>query len=411
MYCAHQRSARRLVEQVRALAHHHADIGDGALVDEVGVVPRHPVEVLARRLQPAAVLAHAVLAADDVVIRHHAAGQRLVEPHLLFLRRLVHVAPARRAGGPGGRHVGGHLALLHGVADAALQRAAPDGRIVAAAALVVALEPLAEFAELHQVGGGANAAAQVGEVEVRRLLLLGDGIVELPQIDGALVELVPVGDGARRRQVPALFAVADRQRAERRPGVGEQAVHVVERVDLLHDGRHVVGHVGGEHAGAEQPRILGVMHGVALRVALEPLGVRLHGVLPVEVGAHARDHVHAALLGGGAAVAEEIAVAEEFALPVERHLGLIERQDAGDAHHARHRSSGWPSSRPTARRRARPGSCSVMLVWPRRRILRCQGTAGSAADSRSVAIRAAGATMKSRRFMFMMVPRALVAPP
>ena len=136
-----------------------------------------------------------------------------------------------------------------------------------------------------------------------------------------------------RRQVPALFAMADGQAAQRRPGVGEHAVHVVERVDLPHDGRHVIGHVGGEHAGAEQPRVLGVMHDVALRVALEPLRMRLDGVFPIEVGTHARDHVQPALLGGGAAVAEEIAVAEVLAFPVERHLGLVERQDAGDAHH------------------------------------------------------------------------------
>mgnify|MGYP003693994087 CR=1 FL=1 len=41
------------------------------LFDEVGIVFSHPVEVFARRLQPAAILAHAVLAADDVVIRDH----------------------------------------------------------------------------------------------------------------------------------------------------------------------------------------------------------------------------------------------------------------------------------------------------------------------------------------------------
>ena len=59
----------------------------------------------------------------------------------------------------------------------------------------------------------------------------------------------------------------------------------------------------------------------------------LHRVFPIEVGTHARDHVHAALLGGGAALAEEIASAEELALPVVRHLGLVERQNAGDADH------------------------------------------------------------------------------
>ena len=92
----HERSARRLVEQVRPLAHHHAQIGDRALIDEVGVVLGHPVEIFVRRLQPAAVLPHSVLAADDVVIRHHARGQRLVKPHPFFLLRLVDVAPAGR---------------------------------------------------------------------------------------------------------------------------------------------------------------------------------------------------------------------------------------------------------------------------------------------------------------------------
>ena len=40
---------------------------------------------------------------------------------------------------------------MHGVAYTPLQRAAPDRRIVSAAALVVALEPLADFAELHEI--------------------------------------------------------------------------------------------------------------------------------------------------------------------------------------------------------------------------------------------------------------------
>ena len=71
---------------------------------------------------------------------------------------------------------------------------------------------------------------------------------------------------------------------------------------------------------------------VALRVALEPLRMRLHRVLPIQIRTHARDHVDAALLGGRAALAEEIAVAEKFAFAVERNLGLIERQDPRDAH-------------------------------------------------------------------------------
>ena len=80
-------------------------------------------------------------------------------------------------------------------------------------------------------------------------------------------------------------------------------------------------------------RILGVLHDVALRVALEPLRMRLHRVFPIQVRTHARDHVYAALFGGRAALAEEIAIAEEFAFAVERHLRLVERQNAGDADH------------------------------------------------------------------------------
>ena len=71
--------------------------------------------------------------------------------------------------------------------------------------------------------------------------------------------------------------------------------------------------------------------GLPCGVALEPLGMGLDGVFPVEVGTHAGDDVHAALLGGGAAFAEEVAVAEKLAFAVKRDLGLVERQDAGDA--------------------------------------------------------------------------------
>ena len=75
------------------------------------------------------------------------------------------------------------------------------------------------------------------------------------------------------------------------------------------------------------------MYGVALRVALEPLRMGLYRVFPIEVRTHARDHVYAALFGGGATVAEEIATAEELAFPVVRHLGLVKRKNAGDTHH------------------------------------------------------------------------------
>ncbi len=89
-----------------------------------------------------------------------------------------------------------------------------------------------------------------------------------------------------------------------------------------------------------------MVHHVALRVALEPLRMGLNRVFPIEVRAHARDHVQAALLGGRATLAEEIAVAEKLAFPVKRHLRLVKRQNAGDAHqHGVHLQAG-PVVRP-----------------------------------------------------------------
>ena len=51
-----------------------------------------------------------------------------------FLRRCA----SGRAGGIGGGDVGGELAVQHGIADASLQAASPDGRVIVGAALVVA---------------------------------------------------------------------------------------------------------------------------------------------------------------------------------------------------------------------------------------------------------------------------------
>ena len=92
-------------------------------------------------------------------------------------------------------------------------------------------------------------------------------------------------------------------------------VHVVEAIDLAHDGRHIVGHVGGEHAGFVQVRIVRGGPWVALCVALKPFGMSLERVSPVEIGAHAGDGADAALFGGGVQFAEEVAVTQVFALP------------------------------------------------------------------------------------------------
>src|ERR1035437_7342137 len=48
----HESPARGPVEQVGALAHHHAHIRDEALIDEVGVVPGHPLKIFPHALHP-----------------------------------------------------------------------------------------------------------------------------------------------------------------------------------------------------------------------------------------------------------------------------------------------------------------------------------------------------------------------
>ncbi len=76
-----------------------------------------------------------------------------------------------------------------------------------------------------------------------------------------------------------------------------------------------------------------MVYRVARGIALEPFRMRLHRIFPVQVRTHARDHVQAALLGGGAAVAEEIPLAEKLAFAMEWHFGLVKSEYAGDAHH------------------------------------------------------------------------------
>ena len=73
-----------------------------------------------------------------------------------------------------------------------------------------------------------------------------------------------------------------------------------------------------------------------------PLRMGFERVAPVEVGAHAGDDAHAALLRCGDAFAEEVAVVEEFSVAMERHLGGIEGEDAGDADEDNVRLGGVP---------------------------------------------------------------------
>ena len=69
------------VEELRALSDDDAEVGDGAARSEVCVVRRCPAEELFADFLPAAVFGEAVLRADEVEVRHHAAGERFVEPH------------------------------------------------------------------------------------------------------------------------------------------------------------------------------------------------------------------------------------------------------------------------------------------------------------------------------------------
>jgi len=108
--------------------------------------------------------------------------------------------------------------------------------------------------------------------------------------------------------------------AKWRPSVGVEAVDIVERVHLPDDGRNIVVHVAGKHAGLEEPWIFTTeLHG-AVRMAHGPFRMGLEGVTPVEVRAHPSDATHAALLRGSNTFAKKIAAIQELALPVKFHL-------------------------------------------------------------------------------------------
>src|SRR3984957_14334655 len=170
----HGHVAWRLIKELRPLSHYHTNIGDGALVHPMRVVPRCPLEIIAADLFPAKIFAEAVLSAHDVIVGNHSASQRLAGPDHGFGSRLGHFAPANRPGRVRARKVGGHLAVEHGVAHAALLCCAPDGRIPSVAALVVALKPLTSLAQLGKIRRGVKASAHISDVEARCFLILRD---------------------------------------------------------------------------------------------------------------------------------------------------------------------------------------------------------------------------------------------
>src|SRR5262249_39731860 len=138
------------------------------------------------------------------------------------------IAPADCAGRVSGGDISGEFSAHDGAAHAALQSTSPDRGIIGGAALIVGLEPDCSFPEPVEVGSAADIATKVCEEKTVWLLLFGDGVVLVPQIENAIIENAPVGDRVGRRQFAADRAMAVRQTADRRPSVGVEAIHLVE---------------------------------------------------------------------------------------------------------------------------------------------------------------------------------------
>ena len=83
-----------------------------------------------------------------------------------------------------------------------------------------------------------------------------------------------------RGKLAADGAVAVRQSAQRRPAVRVEAVDVVERVHLAHDGGNVIVHVAGEHAGLKQARLFAAVLHRSILVAHRPLRMRFERICP-----------------------------------------------------------------------------------------------------------------------------------
>ncbi len=77
-----------------------------------------------------------------------------------------------------------------------------------------------------------------------------------------------------------------------------------------------------------------------------PLRMRRKSIGPVQIGAHASDHAHAALLCRDDTFAEQVTSLQEFAVTVELHLGRIEGQDSGNADEDDVDFGGMPIVRP-----------------------------------------------------------------
>ena len=297
----------------------------------MSIVLRGPAKVIDADLLPAPVFAEAVLRSDEVVVGRHTAGKGLVQPHPCLVRILRGISPADDTGGIRRGDISGKFAVEYGIADSALEAASPHRRIIVGAALVVGLVPRGDLSQPVKIWAAAHVAAKIGKEKAVRLLLLCDCVVFLPEFKHSVVEHAPISRSSRRRQLAADRAMAFWQAPDRRPSIGIEAVHIVERVDLTHDCGHIVVHVGGEHARLEQTRFFAAeLHG-AIFVAHGPLRMSRERVTPIQVGAHASHRAHSALFGCSHAFAKEIAPVQVLSVTMELHLRRVIRQNSGDA--------------------------------------------------------------------------------
>ncbi len=187
--------------------------------------------------------------------------------------------------------------------------------------------------------GGDLAGVHADPEAVLAAGLLGDAVVEVPDLEAAVV--VPADPGAVDRVVPvvagrqggvgvvaeraaAVRAVADAVALEATPGVVGESVGLVALDDLPQDARQVLVVVGAVDAGDEE---IARAVGCAVLVDGEPVGVFEVGLGCGAVGVHACDDGETFGAGVLNDLAEEVAVAEVLGAGVELQGGGVVGDD------------------------------------------------------------------------------------
>src|SRR3974377_179208 len=170
----------------------------------------------------------------------------------------------------------------------ALLRAVPH-RGIARATLVIRVKPGRDFGQLLQTLDRTDSASEVADVNGVGFAFCGDRAPKLPNllhpvhihvVIFAIKETGRVGfcggHTAKLLSVDELTAVtmAKSERSGGRPTVGKKTVDRIKPVNLTVDSRHLLGEIGAEHTGPEQPWRLVVRAGRTVWIALEPLWVR-----------------------------------------------------------------------------------------------------------------------------------------